>query len=187
MICVVHGGQTGVDRGAHEAAVVNDWPISGYMPRRRCDELGPIPEDVARYLVPYETGGYGERTEANVRSSDAILVVVPLAQDSAHTPGTALTIAIAREQHRLLKIVDPHTSRVEISAWISSACRELAEAAQAQRSLFGSRDPEPVFLRLMVAGPRESRWPGAREATMQLLRDVDLQLRSLDASSRRIA
>ncbi|HSX21410.1 MAG TPA: putative molybdenum carrier protein, partial [Gaiellaceae bacterium] len=69
MITIVHGGQTGVDRGAHEAAIDNGWRVAGYMPRDGRDELGPIPPDVARFLVAHEKAGYGARTEANVRAS----------------------------------------------------------------------------------------------------------------------
>jgi Circularly permutated YpsA SLOG family len=186
MICVIHGGQTGVDRGAHEAARENDWLLAGYMPQRRCDERGPIPADVASHLIAHAEGGYVERTEANVRSSDALLVVVPSTQHPGQTPGTAMTLDLARERQMRRKIVDPNSSPVEISDWIASVERELAASAQGQRTLFGPRDFEPIFLRLMIAGPRESRWPGAREATALLLRHVGLQLRA-SASSQKIA
>ena len=35
--------------------------------------------------------------------------------------------------------------------------------------------------RLMVAGPRESKWPGARVETDRILRCVDFELRALSA------
>ena len=38
MITITHGGQTGVDRGAHEAAIDNGWRVAGYMPRDQRDE-----------------------------------------------------------------------------------------------------------------------------------------------------
>lgn len=187
MICIIHGGQTGVDRGAHEAAIANGWSISGYMPRRRCDELGPIPADVAQRLTAYESGGYADRTKANVRISDALLVVVPSVQAPERTPGTAMTIDLARERSLSLKIVDPYTNSTEIGDWIASLLRELATTTHSQRLLFAALETYPVCLRLMIAGPRESRWNGARAATVQFLREVGLQIQDLDAASRRIA
>lgn len=38
LITIIHGGQSGADRGAHEAAISNGWNVTGYMPRDCRDE-----------------------------------------------------------------------------------------------------------------------------------------------------
>ena len=104
MITLIHGGQSGVDRGAHEAAIVNGWAVTGYMPSNARDEYGPIPPDVARCLRTHESDRYAARTEANVRWCNALLVVVQDAGNERATPGTAKTLDLALER-RLPRMV----------------------------------------------------------------------------------
>lgn len=174
MITVIHGGQTGVDRGAHDGAIANGWEIAGYMPRNCCDELGPIPDAVARHLRE-SAGGYAERTEANVRVSDALLVVVPDARVPMSTPGTAWTITYARDRRLPVKVVDPHGAIAEVAAWISAAWRVVA-TSRAQVTLFASEASRSSGLRLMIAGPRARRWSSGRGETSRLLRDLAVSL-----------
>ena len=173
MITVVHGGQTGVDRGAHEAAIDNGWRVAGYMPRDGRDELGKIPEAVARFLTPHEKTDYAARTEANVRMANAVLIVVHDADDPRVTPGTAKTIdlAIARRLRRL--IVDPKFDAMRIARWIWS---DLFMMMKTLPLPFEGPQLDPVSTRLLIAGPRESKWQGARIETAGLLRRVALAL-----------
>jgi hypothetical protein len=76
LITIVHGSQTGVDRGGHEAALDSDWRIAGYMPRDGRDELGRIPQAVAQFFALHDKPGFAARTEANVRTVAAALIVV---------------------------------------------------------------------------------------------------------------
>ena len=71
---VISGGQTGVDRGALDAALEAGFPCGGWCPPGRLAEDGPIP---ARYpLAEMPAGGYRERTRRNVEESDGTLVLV---------------------------------------------------------------------------------------------------------------
>ena len=163
---IVHGGQSGVDRGAHEAAIDNGWQLEGYMPRDGRDELGRIPADVARFLTPHEKTNYAARTEANVRMSSAVLIVVRNAEDPRTTPGTAKTIDLAAQRNLRRMIVDPTTDAAQIARWIWSGRLPLPLL-----DLFEpTREATPT--RLLVAGPRESKWAGARAQTAALLRRV---------------
>ena len=172
MITVVHGGQTGVDRGAHEAAIDNGWRLTGYMPSDRRDELGPIPEVVARFLVPHDKANYAARTEANVQSASAALIVVHDANEPRATPGTAMTIDLAVRRHLLHKIVDPATDAAQIARWIWS---DLLMPRPLLLPLDGLKlDLAPT--RLLVAGPRESKWRGARAETATFLRRIALSI-----------
>jgi len=173
MIRVLHGGQTGVDRGAHEAALkIDGWRVCGYMPRDGRDELGKIPKAIARYLTPCPRSGYSARTEMNVHDAEALLVVVPDMSDPRATPGTAKTLDLAAERRLPRLIVDPTTSTYNIACWIR---------ALAQRQLgFGPDIKSPRRLRLLIAGPRESKWSGARIETAGLLRRVARELAAID-------
>lgn len=160
MITIVHGGQTGVDRGAHEAAISNGWQIDGYMPSNARDELGPIPQAVAQYLVRRDKEGYPARTEANVQSAGAALIVVRDVKDPRETPGTAMTIHLVIRRQVPHKIVDPTIDATQIAHWIWNM----------QRSPMLPLDGlDPVSTRLLIAGPRESKWRGACAETAALL------------------
>ena len=165
MITLVHGGQTGVDRGAHEAAIVNGWGLAGYMPSDRRDELGPIPQDVARFLVQHDKTSYAARTEANVQSVSAALIIVGDANAPRTTPGTAKTIDLADQRRLPRRIIDPTTDAVQIARWIWSG---LLRPRPLMLPIDGfALDPAPTLV--LVAGPRESKWRGARVETVALL------------------
>jgi hypothetical protein len=172
VITIVHGGQTGVDRGGHDGAIENGWRLSGYMPIERRDELGAIPEDVAKFLVPHDKPGYGARTEANVQSVNAVLIVVRDKNNARETPGTAKTIDLAARRNLPCKIVDPTTDAAAIALWIWSDLLML-------RTLLLPLDGlkiAPAPMRLLVAGPRESKWRGARADTVVFLRRIALAI-----------
>jgi Circularly permutated YpsA SLOG family len=168
-VTIVHGGQTGVDRGAHEAAIDNGWPIAGYMPQDGRDERGKIPDAIARHLIPCARAGYGARTEVNVRMADAALIVVRNAEDPLATPGTTKTIALAADRRLPRMIVDPEWDPAVIARWI---WRDLLTMTKTLSLPLLGAQPEPTPTRLLVAGPRESLWQGAQVETTGLLRGV---------------
>jgi len=70
---IISGGQTGVDRGALDAAIGLGIPHGGWCPRGRLAEDGPIP---ARYVLSEtDSPEYWLRTEQNVSDSDATLIL----------------------------------------------------------------------------------------------------------------
>jgi hypothetical protein len=69
---IVAGGQTGADRAGLDWAISNGIRHGGWCPRGRKTENGVLPEV---YLLKETPGaGYLQRTQWNVRDSDATLV-----------------------------------------------------------------------------------------------------------------
>ena len=70
---IISGGQTGVDRGALDAALAFEVECGGWCPAGRLAEDGTIPEHYP--VVELANAGYAERTARNVADSDGTLVI----------------------------------------------------------------------------------------------------------------
>ena len=137
------GGQTGVDRGALDAAMDAGFKVTGWCPAGRLAEDGPIAD---RYpLEETESAKYSIRTEWNVRDADATLIISPLPLEG----GTLLTEQYAIQHRKPCFIVDStSTLPVErIVDWMMD---------------LDAKD-------LNVAGPRESKQPGIYQLTYRLI------------------
>jgi len=143
---IVSGGQTGVDRGALDAALAADFPCGGWCPAGRTAEDGTI---ASRYPVVELAGaGYRERTIQNVVDSDATLIVY---FGDLHG-GTELTMLACIRREKPYKLVDGAEIPAERAA-------EIAFAFVAERGASI----------LNVAGPRASHAPGAHGYAFEAL------------------
>src|SRR5437899_3195627 len=97
---IISGGQTGVDRGALDAALALQVECGGWCPAGRLAEDGTIPK---RYpVMELANAGYAERTARNVADSDGTLVIsngVPLG-------GTGETVDRCIEMQKPHLIID---------------------------------------------------------------------------------
>lgn len=150
---IITGGQTGVDRGAMDAALAAGFPCGGHCPEGRLAEDGVIPEHYP--VQELAGGGYAARSEANVSTADGVVVFAP----GTPTGGTALTIEFARRHERPVRVIDASVTEID----------EAVERVLAFVEEQGVRT-------LDVAGPRASGWPGgeayARSVIEQVLRRV---------------
>jgi Circularly permutated YpsA SLOG family len=153
-ITIISGGQTGADRGALDFAIECGLPHGGWCPRGRSAEDGPIP---ARYeLRETPSRKYAQRTEWNIRDSDATLVMSIAANPQG---GTRLTLALARQLGKPVL----HLSR---GASVGTA-RDLASQVDA----FLNENSVRI---LNVAGPRASQEPNVAAFVREILLGVDL-------------
>jgi hypothetical protein len=137
---IVSGGQTGVDRGALDAALAADCDCGGWCPAGRKAEDGPIPP---RYPVrALDSGRYAERTVRNLEDSDGTLILYRRSLDG----GTELTRneCVRRDRPWLALDADDH------------APGSAAGVAAAFVDRYGIET-------LNVAGPRASKWPGGHD------------------------
>jgi len=143
---IVSGGQTGVDRGALDAAIELGIPHGGWCPRGRLAEDGRIP---GRYrLSETDSPEYPVRTERNVLDSDATLILYC----GRLSGGTELTLRLAEKHEKPCLVVD-----LDDPPDFDAARRWLAETGPGT---------------LNVAGPRESQSPGIAARAIQFLNEL---------------
>lgn len=140
---ILSGGQTGVDRGALDAAIELGIAHGGACPRGRRAEDGIIPK---QYLLwETQSRNYKVRTEQNVLDAGATLLLI---RDKV-TSGTKLTAMFADRHHKPCLVVravdEPDPSAVR--AWLAG-----------QKTMI-----------LNVAGPRASHWPEGHEFARRFL------------------
>ncbi len=149
---VISGGQTGVDRAALDAALECGLEIGGWCPRERRAEDGVIPTRYPLRETPKRH--YAQRTEWNVRDSDATLILCR----GELRGGTARTRDYAQAAGKPCRVVDlnqPPDVRAVLD-WLDMQCVET----------------------LNVAGPRESQAPGTYEEARAYLLTLFRQLRA---------
>lgn len=147
---IVSGGQTGVDRAALDFGRRTGTPVRGWCPAAgRTEDFAEAPGIVAVYpeLRATPSPDPRQRTEWNVRDSDATLVLV---RPGVVSPGTDATVAFARQHGRPHLLAEVDDVKI-VRAWV----RALPPGAV-----------------LNVAGPRESQAPGIHAETLAVLAAV---------------
>lgn len=139
---IVSGGQTGVDRGALEAAIAFGIEHGGWCPRGRLAEDGVVP---SRYqLRELQSADYAERTARNVHDTDATLILY----EGRMSGGTLLTMNVAK-RHGRLYLVKKLVAQPD----------DLAQLVEEIVDWLQQHQPRS----LNVAGPRESNRPGIEQ------------------------
>lgn len=143
---IVSGGQTGVDRGALDAAIALRIAHGGWCPKGRLAEDGLIPR--IYQLRETDAVEYAVRTERNVMDSCGTLVLYK----GRLQRGTLLTYRMAKKHQRpVLRVRLDLTVNVEaIQEWLR----------------------ERRIRVLNVGGPRASSCPGIAAETTALLQRV---------------
>jgi hypothetical protein len=143
---IVSGGQTGVDRGALDAAIELGIAHGGWCPRGRLAEDGKIPRKYQ--LQETDSWRYYIRTQRNVLDSDGTLILYR----NVLRGGTALTRTFAQQAQKPLFYIDLASRNAPL------AVRNLQTWLRLRR-----------IQTLNVAGPRQSSAPGIQLAAKLLL------------------
>lgn len=153
---IISGGQTGVDRGALDAAIKanitraeNDKiAIGGYCTKGgRCEDNADI---IKQYgLTELFSSDYRDRTIQNILKSDATLIITPTEVSS--NGGTALTIrTVIREKKPYFIMTEPGQLQ-DLNKWLDTLGENII---------------------LNVAGPRQSKWDGAYELARSIVKNI---------------
>lgn len=150
VICIVSGGQSGVDRAALDFAIAHGIAYGGWCPKDGwAEDLADPPGLLARYPNLRETDGSDtrQRTELNVQDSDAALL---LTRSGVHSPGSEFAVAVAKTHTKphLIIDVDSPDGAERIRAWLQE---------------------QPSIRVLGIGGPRESEAPGIYRAALSVL------------------
>jgi hypothetical protein len=147
---VISGAQTGVDRGALEAAISAGFKIGGWVPAGRRAEDGQVPLRYPMWEMPDR--GYAARTRANVVEADATLILTR----GVVNGGTYFTVAECErleKPHLVVDLGQGETVAWNIQQWLDIYTPRI----------------------LNVAGPRESKARGIQAEAQALLERVFLE------------
>jgi len=151
---IISGGQTGVDRGALDAALAFEVECGGWCPAERLAEDGTIPEHYP--VVELANAGYAARTARNVADSDATLII----SNGEPIGGTRETVDRCIEMRKPYLLIDGEV--VDIGKAIGLALAFIS------RLSFRAA----MTIVLNVAGPRASQWPEGHKTALQIVSGV---------------
>jgi hypothetical protein len=152
MFVIVHSGQTGVERGAHSAALAVGFKVSGFMAANHLDELGRIPSQVSTHLIPTIAAGPRAAIRANLGIADAVMLVVPEADTAERFPAMDWLVQNVRSLRLPMLICDAETNAHQAVSWATRVRGDRSE------------------LRLNVTGPRATRWQTGERVARRLVR-----------------
>ena len=160
MICckIVSGGQTGVDRAALDIAIELGLEYGGWCPKGGWAEDLPQPPGLLTpypKLQPTPLEMPEQRTEWNVRDSDATLILMR-GSDIACSKGTQFTVAKANGHRHPCFILDLH------------------DPDRLRKAMTWLQGLGAIHV-LNIAGPRESEEPEIYEEAKILLRRIFLR------------
>ena len=169
---IVSGGQTGVDRGALEAALELGFPYGGLIPKGRLAEDGIVPEKFDQ-MEEASRKGYPFRTEWNVVHSDATLIIAPYDKEhpdmqSALSGGTMKTYKLADKHKKPCQVI----FNIQDVNNLNSTLRWLKHV----KETYGLRDG----IVLNVAGPRESKHMGVQAIARKFISGLIQAANSVD-------
>jgi len=147
---IVSGGQTGVDRGALDAALAAGLESGGWAPGDRSAEDGIIPDRYPLMLLP--EGGYRQRTRLNVVDSDGTAILY----DESLTEGSRLTRNLCALLNRPYILIN---------------ARKMPDASEAAAEVLKFIERSEIHV-LNVAGPRASGWPGGYHFAVDVIGGV---------------
>jgi hypothetical protein len=181
---IISGGQTGVDRGALDAALAFEVECGGWCPAGRLAEDGTIPKCYP--VMELANAGYAERTARNVADSDGTLVI----SKGEPIGGTRETIDRCIEMRKPYRVIDcasisvqetieaatefvrALSFRVAQTAPVRLGPRNLSSVHKRMGQLRGPSHSLGMTIVLNVAGPRASQWSEGHQTALQIVSSI---------------
>ena len=152
---IVSGGQTGVDRGALQAAMALGLDWGGWAPKGWRAENGTIPALYRLNMREHASANYLGRTRRNVVDSHATLIITNTYPLNGGTLKTRFFCEEVMRSHFVVSLEE--TDAVDkVRKWLGQ--------------FFAAEHPVPFVLN--VAGPRESKVSGIQKRIRTFLIDV---------------
>ena len=148
-LIVLHSGQTGVERGVHRAAEATGLRVAGFSTRARRDELGPLPENISSVLTPCQEHGPRAALRATLAIASGLVILVPDVDRIKSYAGVSELVRAGRAKP--IEIIDPRADESCLTRFVDML----------------PHGDEPV--RLMITGPRGTRWPLGERVAWQLV------------------
>lgn len=152
---IVSGGQTGVDRGALQAAMDLGLAWGGWAPKGWRAENGTIPPLYREKMQEHASANYLGRTRRNVVDSHATLIIVNAYSLSGGTLKTRYFCQELMRSHFVVSLGEAEAVE-KVRRWLGQ--------------FFAIEHPVPFVLN--VAGPRESKAGGIQKRTRRFLVEV---------------
>lgn len=152
---IISGGQTGADEAALDSALFLSIEIGGWIPKGGYNEKGKICLLTYNTLKETESSGYLQRTELNVKGSNATL----LFSFGKPETGTLRTIEFCQLHNKPYLYVDllKYKTYKPIVKWLKEVQPEI----------------------LNIAGSRESKFPGIYKIVRFILIDLLIEINKI--------
>lgn len=151
---LLHTGQTGVERGAYRAARAARLRITGTCSHECRDEFESLAREVVADLTPCTQRGTRSALRATLESANALVIGVPQMERASWITGVN---ALRR-----------HARALGVPSWVVDGASDATALALALRE---ARDGGGD-LRVLVTGPRQTRWPGGESFGFRLVSEL---------------
>lgn len=149
---IISGGQSGVDRGALDACIAENFNYGGWCPKGRIAEDGILP--IKYCLKETQSAEYIFRTKKNIEESDATLIITKPKLIGG-------TLATKNYAQLIKKPVFILSSDFENGLWLKEFLYWL--------------EINNVIV-LNIAGPRISEWPDAYRISFKITQQIIYQI-----------
>ena len=121
------------------------------MPGDQRDELGPLPKNIATLLTPCHERGSRAAVRANLAIASGLVVVIPDARTPDRFTAMRSLIGAARAYKLPYSVVDPSSELDDVRRFVDAL------------------PPTSGSVRLMITGPRSTRWPAGERTAWQVV------------------